>query len=365
MKKLDKKPIVAVIGGGNGGMAFAAAMALQGAEVRLYDSEPAALAPVRERGWILLGEDEQERPAHVAAVTTDPRQAVDGANLIMVVVPASAHAAVIETLAPYLTDDAVIVLNPGRTGGALEARGILDSLGASPAITVAEAQTLLFACRKRDGGKVVINGVKQWVPLAALPLCRTSQVIAMLTVFFPQFVPASSVLETSLGNIGAIFHPSPTLLNVARIETTAGNFEYYREGISRSVAKLLECIDAERLAVARALGVPALSALKWLEQAYGISGCTSLYEAIQSNPAYRGIMAPKSIDVRYITEDVPTGLVPIASLARRLGIATPIIDATVNLACQMLNRDFWREGRNEDKLGIARMSREQMLHLVV
>lgn len=86
-------------------------------------------------------------------------------------------------------------------------------------------------------GKSKIYKIKEVVSVAAIPKEKTEIVVETLNTAFPQFIPAQNVLETSLNNFGAVFHPTPTLLNAARIETTKGNFEYYREGISPSVAK--------------------------------------------------------------------------------------------------------------------------------
>jgi opine dehydrogenase len=338
-------PVVAVVGAGNGGLATAGAMAARGAEVRVYDNDACALSALQASGLIVVDTLGHVEEAPIAIATSDPAEALRSATLIMVVVPASAHAAVAAAIAPYLQSDAVVVLNPGRTGGALETKRVFDSLLVPPSVTVAETQTLLFACRRQRGNKVVIMGVKRSVALAALPAGRTRETVELLRLFFPQISCASSVMETGLGNIGAVFHPTPTLLNVGRIESTTGDFDYYIDGISPSVARLLEGIDEERLSVARALDVPATSALRWLEESYGVAGCHSLYEGIHANPAYRGIRAPRSIDCRYVTEDVPTGLVPFASLARKVGVAVPLIEMVVDLACYLSNRNYRSEGR--------------------
>jgi len=67
-------------------------------------------------------------------------------------------------------------------------------------------------------------------------------------------------MKTSLDNIGAIFHPAVTVLNAGRIESTNGDFDYYTEGITPSVAMILEKIDQERVCVAEGLGFRAMSA---------------------------------------------------------------------------------------------------------
>ena len=196
--------------------------------------------------------------------------------------------------------------------------------------------------------------MKREVTVAALPARRTRLVLLTLRKLYPQFVAADNVLETSFANIGAIFHPAPLILNASKVDSGVP-FDYYHEGITPSIAALMERIDAERLAVAAALGVITMSAKDWLEAAYGARGAT-LYEAIQSNESYRGIKAPQTLRHRYITEDVPTGLIPIASFGRHLGLPTPFTDSLIQMACGVTATNYWMYGRTVESLGLAGMA---------
>jgi len=200
--------------------------------------------------------------------------------------------------------------------------------------------------------------------VAALPAYLTPEILKALRPAFPQFVPGGNVLQTSLDNIGAIFHPTVTVLNAARIESTHGDFEYYLEGITPSVARVLERVDEERLAVANALGIRAHRAKEWLYQAYASSGA-NLYEAIQNTPGYKGVRAPARIVHRYVTEDVPMSLVPIASLADQLGVEVPMIKSVVNLAGLMMGVDYWKVGRTVERMGLKGLSVREIRLLAV
>lgn len=344
---------VAVIGAGNGGLALGGYAALAGADVRLYDICPDMIRSISERGGIQVTGANFDQIARVK-VSEELSKVLQGCTLVLIVTPAHAHADVARAIAPYLEPDCYVVLNPGRTGGALEVRKILTDYGVSKKVVVAEAQTLLFAARKTDGASVYINGIKRQVPVAALPSSATAKVVALLNQFYGQFTSASSVFETSLANIGAIFHPAPTILNAARIEGNT-DFDYYHEGITPAVACVLEVMDSERVSVAKALGISLPLAKDWLTNAYGVTG-DSLYEAIQQNGAYRGIRAPKTVQVRYLLEDIPTGLVPISSFGLALGQPTPIIDAIIELGSAMLKIDFRRTGRSLERLGFSGLS---------
>jgi opine dehydrogenase len=153
------------------------------------------------------------------------------------------------------------------------------------------------------------------------------------------------------------------ILNIGRAETTNGQYNHYLEGVSHSVACFLERIDAERVAVGNAFGKDILSAAKWLRTVYDSEG-TTLYECLHTTSCYQDLGAPSSLDHRYLFEDVPTGLVPIAALGELAGVPTPTIQATIAMASQLCGRDFWREGRNVDNLGIADLSPAELLMYV-
>lgn len=99
-------------------------------------------------------------------------------------------------------------------------------------VIIGEAQTLLYASRNINPAQVKIFGMKNTIPVAALPGQRTAELVKILREVYPQFVPGDNVLKTSLNNIGAVFHPALTVLNAARIESTRGEFQFYMEGIT-------------------------------------------------------------------------------------------------------------------------------------
>jgi len=352
-RDLDMSVRYAVIGAGNGGIAMAGFLALKGFEVNLYNRTKERIEPLMRdprielTGWI-------EGTGMLSMVTDDIKEAIQDTEIIMVTVPATGHYHLAKMMAPYLKNRQIIVLNPGRTGGALEVYGALRRYGCDKEIIVAEAQTFIYACRATGPQSARIFSVKKEVALAAIPSTYTHKVIRLLSGAYPQFVPAQDVMETSLNNFGAIFHPAPTLLNSSHIER-GQPFDYYLEGITPSVGRMLEKLDEERMKIARVVGVKAVSALQWLEEAYGAKG-DSIYQAIQNNPAYKGLTAPKGLDTRYIYEDVPYSLVPIASLAAEMGIETPVMNTIIQLANFMTGRNFWVEGRNVEKLGVKGLS---------
>jgi opine dehydrogenase len=341
-----------VIGAGHGGKAMAADLAARGYTVNLYNRSAERIKDIALRREIELEyEDGWRRQGRLAVVTSDIAEALEDTDVIMIVVPACGHRDLACVCAPHLRDGQMVVLNPGRTGGALEFRQILDQEGCAADVTVAEAGTFIFASRSTGPTQARIFRRKNAVPLAALPAIRTGHVLEMLYEAYPQFIPVPNVLHTSLDNMGAIFHPALTLLNAGWVERTKGEFQFYIDGVTRSTARVLEVLDRERVTVAAALGVQARPALRWLKDAYSAQGQT-LYEAIQANPGYRGISAPRSLRHRYIFEDVPFSLVPMVSLGSQFGVDTWAIDAMIRLACVVHGTNFYVRGRTVEDMGL-------------
>ena len=359
-----KKTCYTVIGAGHGGKAMAADLAVKGFNVRLFNRTADHINEIVLRGEIELErEDGTHHMGHLTFATSDIAEALDGANVIMVVVPASGHRDVARLCAPHLRDGQIVVLNPGRTGGALEFRQIINEQGCTAKVFVAETSTFIFASRSTGPAQAHIFRSKNTVPLAALPAIHTGHVLETVCKAYPQFIPAPNVLHTSLDNMGAIFHPALTLLNASWIERTKGDFQFYIDGATRSTAHVLEVLDRERLTIAAALGVNTRSALRWLKDAYSAEGET-LYEAIQANPGYQGIKAPRNLRHRYIFEDVPFSLVPMVSFGVQFGVSTQMIDAIIQLAYVIHGTNYYQRGRTVKDMGLKGLRVTEILNYV-
>ena len=348
---MARKEKYAVIGAGCGGQAIAGYLASTGFDVTLYNRSNVRIKPIRRRGYIDLSGVLKGR-GKLSYVGRDISKALANRDIIMVVVTANAHKAIARKMAPYLRDGQIIVLNPGRTCGALEVDYTLRQSGCTADVIVAEANTLIYAVRVTKPGVATIKGVKKKVSISALHAANTARVLAKLRAAYPQFVPAASFLETSFGNIGAIFHPAITLLNKDRI-LAKEPFDFYTDGVTRKVARFMKQVDREAQNVANALGTKRLSVTAWLSSRYGLN-VSDIYTMIRSNLTYQGIKAPTTLNNRYLWEDIPTGLVSISSFGNAVGVPTKAINSLIDEGCNVLDRDFWEEGRTYKKLGLSR-----------
>jgi len=125
----------------------------------------------------------------------------------------------------------------------------------------------------------------------------------------------------------------------------------------------LEVLDRERVTIASSLGIRARTGMEWLQMAYDSIG-DDLHEAIHNQSGYYGINAPSTLKHRYIFEDVPMSLVPMAALGKRYGVSVRGMESLINLANFIHRTDYRRRGRTLDKLGLEQYSVSEVTALV-
>ena len=357
----SKNPRWAVIGGGNGGQSVSAHLALMGYQVRLYDISPITVNAINNQGGIEL-EGVVKGFGKIDGATTSLLEAVDGAHLIMVITPATAHRDIAKALVPFLQDEQIIVLHPGATCGALEFYKVLTEENCPARVTIGETNTLIYACRSSKPGQATILGIKNKLLVAALPAGKSSHVADKLKIAYPQVQAADNVLITSFDNTNPIVHPATVLLNAAVVDSQK-KWLFYRDGITPSVGAFLEKMDAERIAVGKALGLKLWSCRDQYTIEYGVDEST-LSEAVRKNKAYTDIKGPESFDSRYLLEDIPMGLVPLVAIGKHLDVPVDKMETIIKLAEFMLDRDLTTTGRTLENIGLSDMTAAEIRRFI-
>ena len=352
---------IAVLGAGNGGQAIAGYLAKEGYEVSLYDIVEEKINELKSLDGIHLVGCEKGF-GKIDCITTDIAKAVKSAEIIMVTTIANAHIAVAKSLAPYIEEGQVIILNPGRTCGALVFKQTLNKCGVTKRYYLGEAQTLVYACRIVENGTVNIIGIKDEVYLSGLPASDTDYILEKINPLYPSFTKAENIIRTSFGNIGAMFHPCVCLFNAATIERQ-NDFYFYRD-MTAQVARFIEKFDAERLAVGRAYGVELLGVNDWIKFTYSDTEGDTLCERMKNNPAYHDIKAPGTIFTRQLTEDIPTGVLPIMELGKAAGVEVLLLESMVHTIEALLDMDLHTNGRTLKNLGLEGMTKDQIIDYI-
>ena len=352
---------ISVIGAGNGGQAIAGYLAMRNYDVALYDIDEERINELKGVGGIRL-EGRINGFGLINCITNNLAEAVRNAEIIMVTTIANAHKDVARSLAPYVAEGQVIILNPGRTCGALVFKQALAEAGCKVRFYLAEAQTLVYACRLVKNGVVNVIGIKDEVLLAALPSSDTDFVLSRINPIYPSFKKTTNVLRTSLENIGAIFHPCVLLFNAATIERNEV-FWFYRD-MTEQIASFIEKFDKERLAVGKAYGIKLLGVNEWIKFAYKETVGDTLCERMRNNPAYHDIKSPSTIFTRQLTEDIPTGVLPIMELGKAAGVDTPLLESMICICEALLGQDLRSNGRNLKNLGLSGKSKQGILDYI-
>lgn len=353
------KQAITVIGGGNGGHAAAADLTLRGFDVCLYEDARFAgrMKKVFDEKRIRLAGAASQGEAVLKQVTSDIGEAMEGAEIIFVAVPAFAHKTTAETIAPYVEQGQTIVFLPG-TFGSLLLWKILKSQGRAEGVTVAETHTLPYATRLTGEGESMIMSCFKPLKIGVLPSVRTRETVEKLTPYYDCLEAVENVIACGLNSLNPIIHVPGCILNAGRIEYAKGEFYYYTEGFTSCVARATDAIDQERIAMLRSIGC------EWDIAAHGIGSTVQtddVFEAVAHNPSFAKIKGPADFGNRYFQEDIPYGLASWVKMARILGVPCPTMEAMVQLGSVLLTKDCMKAGYTPDDWGIAGMEKEEIL----
>ena len=357
------KRSVTVLGAGNTAFAVAANLSLRGFEITIFELPAFAesLAPIREAGTIHLSGVAETGPAKIHRATSDVQEALDASDLALLIVPAYAHRPFAEACAPHLRAGQTVVLMPG-TLGSLEWARILRDAGVE-GVTLAEVDTAPYVCRKTSPDGATIWGVVTGLGLGALPSTETERVREMLEPLFPGVTLYPDVMACGLSAVNPVVHPAGVLMNAGRVEYSRGEFYFYEEGVSPSVADVIMRVDRERRDIGTALSYELLPANEAFHRAgFGPKG--DLWATINGSLMLTRLKAPGSLESRWLTEDIPYGLATWSLLGAQYGVETPLMRAMVDIGSVVMGFDGWTAGRGIEDLGIAGMDRERLKTLL-
>ena len=355
---------IAVIGAGNGGQAMAAYLAMAGDEVRIFDYFEEPINAINEKGYIeLVGA--VEGIGKITLASNDIESVMKDADLILIVNPAIYHNKIAKTCAPYIKEGQLIFLCPSSVFGAFAFKKALEDNHCNKKVTIAESHSLLFAARLVENGIVNIGGKKDRLLVATFPACDSKSLYDIISPVIPETDMCDSVLVTSFESTNAMVHPFPTIMN-ASWEESGNRFRYYWDGIGKTTGDFIEALDAERVEIGKKLGLTLGKDLFDIYMEYNgdyNAEGGDVSTMLKNVYAYKDIYAANTPRIRYIYEDVPTGLVPFMAMGELLEVPVTKMKLVTKLCEEMLNEDFENssESRNLKNLGLEGMSAEQIV----
>jgi hypothetical protein len=350
--------VLAICGGGNAGHALTvvASQNFDG-EVHWLVSTPekaeslratVAAEGLRSTGVIAGAADRLTR------ISADPAEIIPNADVVIVAVPAFAHAAVLTHIVPHLKETVLVGCLPTRGGFEFDARRLIPGIDPNGSRAVFGLQTLPWSTRIVKPGAIVNFGaVKAKVLMASMPGAQAPEIASVLTQLLGlDVVPTSGFLNMTLGNPGQFIHPG-LMFSLFRSwsgeEYEQGRIPLFYADVSDETGEFVEELSQEAIAVARALerlsggrldagGVHSVH--EWLRMSYPTQteDTSTVGSCFRTGPLQvreapmrktgQGTFIP-NFEYRYLTEDVPYGLVVTRSLAQIVEVETPAIDSVV------------------------------------
>ncbi|WP_019937790.1 NAD/NADP octopine/nopaline dehydrogenase family protein [Bordetella sp. FB-8] len=326
---------VGIIGAGAVACGTAALLAQSGHRVRLWSPSgngTAALAqgrPLKAQGAI-----EGEFAVQAASSAAD---LAAHARVIILALPAYAHRKMMDAVAPHLTRDHVVVISSHASLGALYLSLLLAERGVR--LPIVAWGTTAVSGRLASPCSVKVNTVRSKIDLCTLPASDKERGLAACRELFGErFVERDGLLAIALSNLNPQNHMGIALCNMTRMELG----ETWDQGrhVTPNVGRLLEALDTERLAIAQALGLQVRTIFEHFHLSFHVPlGSVSDMNQEMSRLG-RGGTGPASADSRYVTEDVPYGLVATARLGALTQRPAPLHEAGVAVFSAMYGRDF-------------------------
>jgi opine dehydrogenase len=354
---------VAVLGAGSGGFMCAADLGSMGYEVALFSREFSRVKGVKDRGEIEVI-DIDSKPTgmrgKVALVTSDIRDAVRGAQVILNPIPYTACEEYARLVAPHLEEGQVVVYL-GKGGACLTWAKVLRELAITKKIYLADTNTLPYGASRMGEARVRLENRTQNLILGTFPGRDVETVAGVVERLFTkehgyEIRRGQNAIDSILVDYNAITHTPPMICNAARIELAEKPFYLFgKKENTPSVVRLIGRIDRERMAIGKALGLKQwtleeeIMMVKW--NPHGENYVLPLYDAIHT-PFLEVCEGPYKLNTRHLEEDIPYGLVTYSSLGKMLGIPTPVSDAIITLAEELLQKGFRAMGRTVEALGI-------------
>lgn len=342
---------ITIIGAGNGGSAVSADLALKGHEVTLLKTSNATqnthFDTILNNGFrITLIRNNQPQVAKLRLVTKNIELALKNSELIIVFVQTNFHESVIKKIAPYLCNQ-IVLLEPGYLGSVY----LMEHVN-SDQLTMVEAQSSPIDCRISNPGEVNVIFENVRNPIGIYPKEKTSETFKKLAELDYNFILTKSIIESALHNPNLIVHTIGALMSIPRIEHTDGDYWMYREVFTPSVWNIVKTLDKEKMDVLEHLGFERLAYTAACKLRNSLNDSLDAEKVFFEYAQHHSPKGPAVSNSRYITEDVPEGLVLLESMAEYLNIQVPICSSLIDMSSAALGVDFRTTGRTLERLGM-------------
>jgi len=261
-------------------------------------------------------------------------------DVLVIALPGYGHKTVFDALIPHVEARHQVIVSSHASLGAVYLTRRLAERGVTVPVTA--WGTTICTGRRQSGTEVAVNTVRSRVDLCTVPEDRSDQALALCRdLFGDRFQPRDGLLAISLSNLNPQNHMGIALGNITRMER--GETWSQGQNVTPKVGRLLEQLDLERLAIARALGLEVKTIFEHFHLSFHVPVASISQMNQQMHEQGNGGTGPATADSRYVTEDVPYGLVLTAALGRLAGCPAPLHEAGIRIFSAMYGIDFEQE----------------------
>ena len=340
---------IAIAGVGNAGTAIAADLKKKGHTVFLLKTSDKLHNEhynyIKQTHTISVNDLELDYCVEIDAVTDCMEEVIPKADVLILFVQTNYHEALIKRMAKYLHDGQTILIEPGYLSSCF----ILQNCKAD--LTIIEAESSPIDCRIVKPGTVKVIFKNVMNPFGVYPNKRRTTAARVLSELGFPFVLIDNVAEAALHNPNLIVHTIGAIFSIPRIEYSKGDYWMYKEVFTPHIWNVVESLDEEKMDILSKMGCKRLSYTEACKLRNSLDECKDAVEVFFDYANNSSPKGPEIPDSRYITEDVPQGLVLLESLGEFYNITTPTTTGLINCACAALKKDFREEGRTVGALG--------------
>ena len=354
---------VTIIGAGNAGLSHAAMITKQGHQVTIVKTTRLmyedSFDVLIQKKQIEYEKDGKTGVVNIEDATRDIPDAVSQADVIFILTQSVAHEKLSELISPHLRSGQILLVSPGYAGSfyfATKCKG--------KGVVFVEGESIPFDSRIIAPGKVNICFENIRNPIGVFPSEKTEETLKILQKIIPRFTARQNVLESAFHNPNLIVHTVGTIMSVARIEHSKGDFWMYRESFTPTIMKLVGDLDAEKMAILEYFELPTQSFVESFQFRTYDDLSADPMEALRHYAEFGSPKGPVDAQTRYITEDVPMGLCFMSSIGEKAKIPTPVCDALISIASAMHQKDYYTEGRTLVQLGIDHYSVSELKNIL-
>lgn len=349
---------VGIVGAGSIAFGTAALVEQQGHKVTLW-SPSGERTKALATGAALIAEGAIKGTFH-PAVAASAADLVTGADALVIALPAYGHKTVLDAIAPYVTSQQTVIFSSHASFGALYLSRVLAERGV--VATIVAWGTTAVSGRQLSPTSVNVNTIRKQVDLATVPTSRSAAgLLVCKDLFGDRFLDRGNLMAIALSNLNPQNHMGIALGNMTRMER--GESWSQGQNVTPNVGRLLEDLDQERIAIATKLGLEVRNIFQHFHLSFHVPVSSISQMNQEMHEAGNGGSGPTTADSRYVTEDVPFGLVMTAKIGRLAGYPAELHEAGVRIFSAMYGRDFTAENDLLTALELDAMSLEDLKNL--